>query len=92
MAYEVAIDVLLITGIAWFVISQVVLPLLRGSRLFPHFSRPAHSVQDEIAQVEQEIATERLRHELAHKREELQREQRVEQTKGQDSNGTAHVN
>jgi hypothetical protein len=76
LAYEILLDIGLGVLVIWFVISQLVLPLLKGSRLFPTFSKPAFSIKDEIAQVEQEIAAEHLRHELKHKRDELAHEQK----------------
>jgi len=67
-------DVLIPILIIWLIVAQVVIPVLRGSRLFPFFSKPTHDLSDELAEVEQEIAAEHVRHVLAQKRAELQHE------------------
>lgn len=79
LAYEVLLDVVVVVLAVWFAVTQMVVPLIRGSALFPAFSKDIHSVENEIAAVEQQIEAERLRHELQHKRDELAHEQ-----KGQD--------
>lgn len=80
MLFSVLLDIVLFTLIAWIAITQLLIPALRGSRVFPVFSKPSHKIADELAEVEQEIEAEHLRHELDLKRQLLRKEQQHEQS------------
>lgn len=73
--FELLLTILVPTVWAWFILTQVVVPFIRGSHLFPSFSKKRHLLEDEIAAVNQELEAEHLRHELQRKQEQLAKEQ-----------------
>lgn len=78
--FDIVIPILFI----WGVLTQIVIPGFRGSRLFPAFSKPTHALSDELAAVEEEIVTEHMRHTLAQRKADLQHE------KDDTTNGSIH--
>lgn len=74
MIAAILLDVVIFTLIAWGLTTQVIIPVIRGSRLFPRFSKPAHDLSEELAEVEQEIIAEHVRHTLAQRKADLQHE------------------
>lgn len=69
------IDISLVALVAVALFTQVIVPLVTESRLFPAFSKKSLELVDELAEVDQELAAEHLRHELARKRQILEKEQ-----------------
>lgn len=74
------VDILLIVSVAWLVITQVIIPVVRGSRLFPAFSKQAATFADEAAALDQEIEAERLRYEVQQKRQQLDKDKHFHDT------------
>lgn len=70
----ILLDIAIFVAVAWLLATQIILPILRGSHVFPAFSSSTHSIADEIAEVEQEIAAEHARQLLELKRLELEQE------------------
>lgn len=71
------IDITLVVLVAGVAITQLLIPVVTGSRLFPAFSRQSLELVDELAQVEQELEAEHLRQTLALKKQQLTKEHDV---------------
>jgi hypothetical protein len=69
------VDMVVIVSVAWAVITQLMIPVLQGSRLFPAFSKKASGYADELSALHQEIEAEHLRHEIERQRQLLEKEQ-----------------
>lgn len=77
---EILVNLLCILFIGWLVTTQVIIPLIQGTHLFPIFSKKSEAIAEEIAKVQGEIETARLQRELHRAKQILQEEQNVSDT------------
>lgn len=74
MIITVVLEIMLFVGIALFVVTQMLVPALRGRRLFPMFRKaPTTEVQRRLEDINSEIDAMDLEQELAARRAELER-------------------
>lgn len=74
ITFEFIVPALIFLLALWAVTTQMIIPILRGTRLFPALQRSRLELVDELSLVDQEIEAEHLRQELSRKKTQLEKD------------------